>query len=120
MGRGGAVVLVGSIEGLRGTPGLGIYAATKAGMRSFARTWSAELKDRGIRVNAISPGVVFTPAYEAAGATLEDLDAVLPSIPLGRLGGTEEIARAIAFLASDDSAFMTAADLVVDGGQTQV
>lgn len=120
MGRGGAVVLVGSIEGLRGTPGLGIYAATKAGLRSFARTWSAELKDRGVRVNAISPGVVFTPAYEAAGVTLESLDAVLPSIPLGRLGTAEEIAKAIAFLASDDSSFVTAGDLVVDGGQTQV
>lgn len=88
--------------------------------RSPAPGWSAELKDRGIRVNTISPGVVFTPAYEAAGVTLESLDPVLPSIPLGRLGTTDEIARAIAFLASDDSSFMTAGDLVVDGGQTQV
>lgn len=120
MENGGAVVLVGSIEGLRGSTGLGIYAATKAGLRSFARTWSVELADRGIRVNAISPGVVFTPAYGDAGVSLEDLDSVVPTIPLGRLGETEEIARAIAFLASEDSSFVAAADLVVDGGQTQM
>lgn len=120
MRRGGAVVLMGSIEALRGSENLGLYAASKAALRSFARTWSTELKERGIRVNVMSPGIVFTPAYATAGVSLRDLDAVIPHIPVGRLGTVEDIARAIGFLASEDSAFMTAAELVVDGGQTQV
>jgi Dehydrogenases with different specificities (related to short-chain alcohol dehydrogenases) len=120
MPDGATVVLVSSIEGLRGSPGLGVYAATKAALHSFARTWAAELRSRGIRVNAISPGVVFTPAYETAGVTLESLKPLLPAIPLGRLGTVEEIAKAIGFLASSDSSYITAADLIVDGGLIDV
>jgi len=120
MPDGGSIVLMSSIEGERGTASLGVYAATKAALQSFARTWANELKGRKIRVNAISPGVIFTPAYDAAGVTLESLDPVVPTIPAGRLGTAEEIARAIAFLASDDSAYVNGANLVVDGGQTEV
>ena len=117
MTRGGAVILHGSIEALRGSPGLGLYAATKAALRAFARTWSVELGERGIRVNLIGTGVVYTAAYEAAGVSLDSASAVIPFIPVGRLGTVNEIARAIGFLASEDSSFVTAADLVVDGGQ---
>lgn len=120
---GGAVVVMSSIEGLRGSEGLGPYAAAKAAGKSLARTWANELKSRRIRVNAISPGVVFTPAYTNVGLSASDMDPVIPLIPLipaGRLGEVEEIARAIAFLAPDDSSFVNGTDLVVDGGQTEV
>ncbi len=120
MPAGGSIVLMSSIEGERGSESLGVYAATKAALQSFARTWANELKGRKIRVNAISPGMVFTPAYDAAGVTLESLAPILPTIPAGRLGTAEEIAKAIAFLASDDSAYVNGANLVVDGGQTEV
>jgi len=120
MSAGGSIVLMSSIEGERGSAGLGIYAATKAALQSFARTWANELAERRIRVNAISPGVVFTPAYALGGVSLESLDAVIPLIPAGRLGTSEDVARAIAFLASDDSAFVNGTNLVVDGGQTGV
>ena len=120
MEEGCSVVLVSSIEGGRGSEGLGAYAASKAAQQSFARTWANELKHRGIRVNAISPGVVFTPAYEALALTVESMDPVIPSIPAGRLGTPEEIAAAIAFLASDAASFVNGTNLVVDGGQTGV
>lgn len=117
---GGAVVVMSSIEGLRGSEGLGAYAAAKAAGKSLARTWANELKGRRIRVNAVSPGVVFTPAYSNVGLSESDMDPVVPLIPAGRLGQVEEVARAIAFLASEDSSFVNAEDLVVDGGQTGV
>lgn len=120
MRRGGSIVLLGSISGRSGMAGLGIYGATKAGLRQFARTWSTELKARGIRVNVVSPGIVITETYAAAGLSEASYDALLPSIPLGRLGKAEEIAGVIAFAASDDSSYMTGAELVVDGGLTQV
>lgn len=117
---GGAVVVMSSIEGLRGSEGLGPCAAAKAAGKSLARTWANELEGRRIRVNAISPGVVFTPACTSAGLSVSDMDPVIPLIPAGRLGEVEEVARAIAFLASEDSSFVNATDLVVDGGQTGV
>ena len=117
---GGSVVVMSSIEGARGSEGLGPYAAAKAAGKSLARTWANELKDRRIRVNAISPGVVFTPAYSNVGLSESDMDPVIPLIPAGRLGQPDEIARAIAFLACDDSSFVNGTDLVVDGGQTGV
>lgn len=120
MPDGGSIVLVSSIEGERGSPTLGAYAAAKAAQQSFARTWANELRDRRIRLNAISPGVVFTPAYTALGLTVTDMDPVIPSIPAGRLGDPEEIAAAIAFLASDASSFVNGTNLVTDGGQTEV
>ena len=117
---GGSVVLMSSIEGLRGSEGLGLYAATKAATQSLARTWANELRTRRIRVNAISPGVVYTPAYADVGVSVADMDPVIPSIPAGRLGEVEEVARAIAFLASDAASFVNGTNLVVDGGQTEV
>lgn len=120
MTKGGSVVLMSSIEGERGSAGLGAYAAMKAAQQSMARTWANELSSRGIRVNAISPGVIYTPAYASAGWTLEQAEEVIPLIPAGRLGLEAEVGAAIAFLASDDSSFVNGINLVVDGGQTEV
>lgn len=116
MRPGGSIVLMSSIEGDRGSASLGMYAATKAALKSFARTWANELRDRGIRVNAISPGVVYTPAYAAAGLSRDDIGPFVEQIPVGRSGTEEEIGRTIAFLASDGGAFINATDLVADGG----
>lgn len=120
MGPGGAIVLLGSVSGRSGMAGLGIYGATKAGLRLLARTWSTELRDRGIRVNVVSPGIFVTEAYAAAGISEVDYDSLLPAIPMGRLGKVAEAAAAIAFMASDDSSYMTGTEMVVDGGLTQV
>ncbi len=115
-----AIVVMGSITSVQGTPAFGAYAASKAALRSFVRTWSAELKDRHIRVNMVSPGIVPTPAYDALGLTATVLEPSIGKIPLGRLGTTTEIAKAIAFLASSDSDYVAGAELFVDGGLTQV
>jgi NAD(P)-dependent dehydrogenase (short-subunit alcohol dehydrogenase family) len=120
LSEGGAVVLMSSIEGERGSVGLGAYAAMKAAQQSMARTWANELSARRIRVNAISPGVVYTPAYEAAGWSIEKAQEVVPLIPVGRLGLEAEVGAAVAFLASDDASFVNGTNLVVDGGQTEV
>jgi NAD(P)-dependent dehydrogenase (short-subunit alcohol dehydrogenase family) len=96
------------------------YSATKAAVRSFVRTWTAELKDRGIRVNAISPGAIDTPIIDAQSPTKEGADAIRASFraatPLNRLGRPEEIAAAALFLASHEGSYVAGADLVVDGG----
>ena len=120
MPDGSAVVLLGSIAGVQGMPAFGVYAATKAAIRSFARTWAVDLKGRNIRVNVVSPGFVPTPAYDGLGLTPEAVSTFLPAIPLGRVGRTDEIARAVAFLASDESSYVTGAELFVDGGMAQV
>lgn len=120
MPNGGSVIVIGSITSVQGTPAFGVYAATKAALRSFVRTWSVDLKDRGIRFNIVSPGFVPTPAYDYLGITAESLEPVIQQIPLGRLGTTQDIANAVAFLASTDSSYITATELVVDGGLTQV
>ncbi len=120
MPSGGSVVLVSSIEGERGTPGLGAYAAMKAAQQSMARSWANELRERRIRVNAISPGVIYTSAYEDAGMSREQAEGMVPMIPAGRLGLESEVGAAIAFLASDDAGFVNGVTLVVDGGQTAV
>ena len=117
---GGAIVLISSIAAFKGIPRYTAYSATKASVRSFARTWTAELKDRGIRVNAISPGAIDTPIIDAQAATKEGADAIRESFkaatPLNRLGRPEEIAGVALFLASDESSYVAGADLVVDGG----
>ncbi len=122
--NGGSIILVSSGLHMRGFPAHGTYSATKAALRSFARTWAAELKDRGIRVNNLSPGAVDTPIIDGQFATKEQADgarAMFASMtPLGRIGRPEEIAAAALFLASDDSSFSTGIDLVADGGITQV
>lgn len=117
---GGSIVLISSIAAFKGIPRYTAYSATKASVRSFVRTWTAELKDRGIRVNAISPGAIDTPIIDAQAATKEGADAIRASFtaatPLNRLGLPEEIAAAALFLASDESSYVAGADLVVDGG----
>ena len=124
MNRGGAIVLIASGLHMKGFAAHGVYAATKAAVRSFSRTWAAELKDRGIRVNTLSPGPVDTPILDGQFATKEEADAARAGIvqftPLARLGRPEEIAAAALFLASDDSSFSTGIDLVADGGITQL
>jgi NAD(P)-dependent dehydrogenase (short-subunit alcohol dehydrogenase family) len=107
-----------------GTPAFSVYSATKAAVRSFARNWTLDLKDRHIRVNAISPGVVPTPGYSLLGLSDEQLQAFIDSqaiaIPLGRVGTPDEIAKAVVFLASDDSSFVNGIELFVDGGMAQI
>lgn len=124
MTRGGSIVLVSSAMHVMGIPGHTTYAATKAALRSYARTWAAEFKDRGIRVNTLSPGVTDTPMLDSQGNTPEDREALvkmyLTMIPIGRLAQPEEMANAALFLASDQSSYMTGADLMHDGGVGQV
>ena len=120
----GTIVLNASIAGSKGMGAFSVYAASKAAVRNLARGWATDLKDRKIRVNAISPGVIVTPGYKIAGMTDEQIQGfaaqMATSIPLGRTGEADEIAKAVLFLASDDSSFVNAAELVVDGGMTQV
>jgi len=124
MTRGGSIVLVSSGLHMKGLPAHGTYSATKAALRSFARTWAMELKDRGIRVNTLSPGAVDTPIIDGQFATKAEADGARANFgrmtPLGRIGRPEEMAAAILFLASDDSSYSTGIDLVADGGLTQV
>jgi len=124
MTRGGSIVLVASALHLKGFPGHGTYSATKAALRSFARTWAMELKDAGIRVNALSPGAIDTPLIDAQFETKQAADEARTTYagmtPLGRIGRAEEMANAVFFLASDQSSFSTGMDLVADGGVAQV
>lgn len=124
MPQGASIVLNASTSSIMGTPGLSVYSATKAAVRSFARNWTLDLKDRKIRVNAISPGVVPTPAYSLMGLTEEQIQGFVANqvntIPLGRVGTTDEVAKAVVFLASDDSSFVNGIELFVDGGMAQV
>ena len=104
-----------------GIPGHTAYAATKVALRSYARTSAAEFKDRGIRVNMLSPGVTDTPILDAQSASREDLVKMYQGmVPVGRLARAEEIANAALFLASDQSSYVTGADLMADGGISQV
>ncbi len=124
MTRGGSIILVSSAMHVMGIPGHTTYAATKAALRSYARTWAAEFKDRGIRVNTLSPGVTDTPILDSQAATPREREALvnmyLSMIPISRLARAEEIASAALFLASDESSYMTGADLMDDGGIGQV
>lgn len=125
MSHGGVIVLNGSMVSIKGLPGFSVYAATKAALRSFARTWAVDLRGKNIRVNLVSPGTVVTPAYKSElGMTDEQIDEfeaqAAMNTPLGRSGTPDEIARAVVFLASDDSSYMTGAELFVDGGAAQI
>lgn len=124
MTAGGSIVLISSGMHSKGFPAFGAYSATKAALRSFARTWAAELKDQGIRVNTLSPGAIETPMLNGQFASKEEADAgkaMFSSItPLGRIGRPEEMAAAALFLASEESSYSTAMDLVADGGATGV
>src|SRR6202043_3450023 len=115
---GGSIILTGSVAGAKGTPAFGVYGASKAAVRNFVRAWTVELKDRHIRSNVLSPGPTETPAI---GQQPEDAIArIVSTIPMGRMGEADEIAKAALFLASDDSSFVTGIELFVDGGWGQV
>lgn len=120
----GSVILNASILGYKGMANLSVYNATKAAVRSFARTWAEELKERKIRVNAISPGPIETPIYGKLGMSEEQIEqmgaALVTQIPLARFGQADEIADAALFLASNDSSYVNGADLAVDGGMAQI
>ena len=118
MKDGGSVILNGSIASIKGFPGMGVYNASKAAVRSFARTWTVDLKARKIRVNVISPGTIDTGIF--VGVPKEVKDQFISLIPMGRIGEPREIATAALFLASDDSSFITGIELFVDGGTAQV
>jgi NAD(P)-dependent dehydrogenase (short-subunit alcohol dehydrogenase family) len=121
---GGAIILNASIVASKGNPASSVYSATKAAVRSFARTWTMDLKERKIRVNALSPGPINTPAYDrlaqSGPAGQQMLASIVNRVPMGRFGTPDEIARAAVFLASDDSSFVTATELFVDGGAAQI
>jgi NAD(P)-dependent dehydrogenase (short-subunit alcohol dehydrogenase family) len=121
---GGTIVLNASTAASQGMGAFSVYAASKAAVRNLARGWATDLKDRKIRVNAVSPGVIITAGYKTAGMTDEQIQGfaahMATTIPLGRTGEADEIAKAVLFLASGDSSFVNAAELVVDGGMTAV
>jgi NAD(P)-dependent dehydrogenase (short-subunit alcohol dehydrogenase family) len=125
MAGGGSIVINGSMVSVKGIAGLSTLAASKAALRSFARTWPIEFKGRNIRVNVISPGTVITPGYKTQfGFTDEQIEQMRSHTaeiaPLGRAGTPEEIASAVVFLASEDSSYITGIDLFVDGGTAQI
>jgi len=121
---GGSIILNASIVGSKGLSSNSVYSATKAAVRSFARTWTTDLKDRRIRVNAISPGPIDTPGLSELLASSETGEQrkkmISTTVPLGRFGRPEEIAKAVVFLASDDASYVTGIELFVDGGFAQV
>lgn len=120
---GASVILTSSTAGIQGTAAFSVYSASKAAVRNFARSWALDLKDRRIRVNAVSPGPVRTPGL---GGLVPDearqglFDALASQVPLGRLGEPEEVGKAVAFLASDAASFVNGIELFVDGGLAQV
>ena len=122
--EGGAIVLNASIVSVKGTPAFGVYSSTKAAVRSFARTWTNELKDRKIRVNVVSPGPIDTPGVDGLVQNEEQAKefkaGMASQVPLGRIGQPDEIAKAVVFLSSDDSSFVAGVELFVDGGMIQV
>jgi NAD(P)-dependent dehydrogenase (short-subunit alcohol dehydrogenase family) len=124
MSSGGSIILTASIVAVKGLPAHGVYGASKAAVRSFVRTWTVELKDRGIRVNSLSPGATDTPMIDGQFSSREQADlakeAFATAAPMGRIGRPEELASAALFLASDESSFITGFDLQVDGGLVQV
>jgi NAD(P)-dependent dehydrogenase (short-subunit alcohol dehydrogenase family) len=124
MPDGASIILNASIVASKGLSSNSVYSATKAAVRSFARTWTTDLKDRRIRVNAVSPGSIDTPGLNELLASSETgqqrLKMISNSVPLGRLGTPDEIAKAVVFLASDDSSYITGTELFVDGGFAQV
>ena len=121
---GGSIILTASVAGSKGMEAFSVYSATKAAVRSFARTWTLELKGRRIRVNAVSPGPIETPVFGKLG--LSDAQAnefmanVVTAVPMGRMGTADEIAKAAVFLASDDSSYVSGIELFVDGGMAQI
>ncbi len=123
-GGGGSIILNASVASSMGLDTSTVYSATKAAVRSFARTWTVDLKQRKIRVNAISPGPIDTPIFSTAIETEEQIEqtktSLVASVPMGRMGGPDEVAKAVLFLASDDSSYVTGIELFVDGGMAQI
>ncbi len=124
-GGGGSIILTGSIAGSKGYEGISVYSATKAAVRSFARSWTVELKQRKIRVNVVSPGPIDTPILSAgiklSEEQIEQFKASIVNVlPLGRMGNPDEVAKAVLFLASDDSSYVSGIELFVDGGMAQI
>jgi NAD(P)-dependent dehydrogenase (short-subunit alcohol dehydrogenase family) len=121
---GASIILHASIVASKGLPANSVYSATKAAIRSFARTWTTDLKARRIRVNAVSPGAIDTPGLSQLLGSSEigqqRLQMISTGVPLGRLGTSDEIAKAVVFLASDDASYVTGTELFVDGGFAQV
>lgn len=120
---GGSIILTGSIADIKGFPAMSVYSATKAAIRSFARTWTNDLRDRRIRVNVLSPGHIDTPILESLqqGEALMKMKKQFESnVPLGRLGDPDEIAKAVSFLASDEASYVSGTELYVDGGVAQI
>ena len=115
---GGSIILNGSVASAKGTPGFGVYGASKAAIRNLVRAWTVELKDRHIRSNVLSPGPIDTPLV--AGAPPDRVAQIVSTIPMGRMGEADEVAKAALFLASDDSSFVTGIELFVDGGRAQI
>jgi NAD(P)-dependent dehydrogenase (short-subunit alcohol dehydrogenase family) len=124
LAEGASVILIGSIAGSKGVPAFSVYNAAKAAIRSFARSWTVDLKDRKIRVNTLSPGPIDTPGLNAVATNEEEVrkfkTGLASTVPMGRLGTPDEIAKAAIFLASDDSSFITGIELFVDGGTAQI
>jgi NAD(P)-dependent dehydrogenase (short-subunit alcohol dehydrogenase family) len=115
---GGSIILTDSVAGVKGTPAFGVYGATKAAIRCFVRAWTVELKDRRIRSNVVSPGPIDTPIVARQPA--DAIARIVSTVPMGRMGEPDEVAKAALFLASDDSSFVTGIELFVDGGRAQV
>ena len=125
MSSGASIVLNGSMVSIKGFPAFSVYSATKAALRSFARTWASDLKGRNIRVNVVAPGTVITPGYKSElGLTDEQIEQMkeqaAATTPLGRTGTPDEIAAAALFLASDESSYVNGVELFVDGGAAQI
>jgi NAD(P)-dependent dehydrogenase (short-subunit alcohol dehydrogenase family) len=125
MPAGASIILNGSITSIKGLPAFSVYSASKAAVRSFARTWAVDLKGRGIRINVVSPGTIITPAYTTQLGFNDDQIAAFAAqaadhTPLGRTGSADEIAQAVSFLASSESSFITGIELFVDGGFAQI
>jgi NAD(P)-dependent dehydrogenase (short-subunit alcohol dehydrogenase family) len=124
LSKGSSVILTGSTAGSQGTAAFSVYSASKAAVRSLARSWILDLKDRDIRVNVVSPGPIRTPGLVGLANTQEEQDGLLAhlasQVPMGRVGEAEEIGRVVVFLASSDSSFVNGAELFADGGMAQV
>jgi NAD(P)-dependent dehydrogenase (short-subunit alcohol dehydrogenase family) len=121
---GGSIILNASVGGSKGVGTTSVYSATKAAIRSFARTWTVDLKHRKIRVNTISPGPIHTPIFNSLAQTEEEIKQIkanlVAAVPIGRMGSPDEIAKAVSFLASNDSSYITGIELFVDGGMAQI
>jgi NAD(P)-dependent dehydrogenase (short-subunit alcohol dehydrogenase family) len=121
---GGSIILNASIASSKGFETSTVYSSTKAAIRSFARTWTVDLKHRKIRVNAISPGPIDTPIFSSVIQNEEEIEQIkaslVASVPMGRMGSPDEVAKAVSFLASDDSSYVTGIELFVDGGMAQI